>query len=422
MIKNLINHVVSICGSNGVAMRMNRVHGNKRGYLLPMVTIYMIIAMIVGSGIMVLGSMDRIEANNRLHREQAFYLAEAGINYARFQLNADSSWVPSPNPMTINLGAGSFRINETITGDTVVITSTGTVGSTKSVPVQMTLVVDKTIDQYFSTAIFASEFAELKSGRDGFANVYGNVGSNLKVKLEDKDCHIYGNASVANGGVIEQNGGLITGSKIYNAAKRTLAAADVPDELSAMLFTKQNDPKISGSYTLDNNGNMNIADHNTVTFAGGDYKLRDFTLNHDDYLVIAGDARILINHKIVFDNGNLVINPGSTLLLYIGDEGLDLDGDIDAKNTSMLNAGGVPLQLRVYAYGEKKKHIFDNSTVKGLFYAPLRKEQIEIKNHTNFYGAIVCMKFKIEKANVYESLPVTQDVQFISWTKPNWKR
>ena len=66
-----------------------------------MVIIYMIIAMIVGAGIMVLGSLDRIEANKRLHREQAFYLAEAGIDLARFNLQNSGSWQPTPTPLVL---------------------------------------------------------------------------------------------------------------------------------------------------------------------------------------------------------------------------------------------------------------------------------------------------------------------------------
>src|SRR5450759_3493957 len=104
---------------------MNTVYGNKSGYLLPMVIICMIIARTVGLGIRTLGSLDRIEANKRLHREQAFYLAEAGINYARFQLKQNSSWVPPSNP--INLGAGSFQLIQTVNGNTVTDTSIGTV-------------------------------------------------------------------------------------------------------------------------------------------------------------------------------------------------------------------------------------------------------------------------------------------------------
>ena len=73
---------------------MNPVSGNKRGYLLPMVIIYMIIAMIVGLGILTLGSLDRIEANKRLNLEQAFYLAEAGINLAYYRLKENAVGLP----------------------------------------------------------------------------------------------------------------------------------------------------------------------------------------------------------------------------------------------------------------------------------------------------------------------------------------
>ena len=90
---------------------MKHLSGNKRGYLLPMVIIYLIVAMIVGVGILTLGSLDRIEANKRLHREQAFYLAEAGINLARYDLKNS---IPLPtDPQTVNSGTwtGTFVLS-----------------------------------------------------------------------------------------------------------------------------------------------------------------------------------------------------------------------------------------------------------------------------------------------------------------------
>ncbi|MFH2068223.1 MAG: YncE family protein [Candidatus Omnitrophota bacterium] len=106
-----------------------------------MVIIYMIIAMIVGSGILLLGSLDRIEANKRLFREQAFYLAEAGIDYARFK---GSSWDPDPNNQ-FALGTGYFHIDKTGT-DTITFISTGTVNGHPSAAERVQLVISAPSD------------------------------------------------------------------------------------------------------------------------------------------------------------------------------------------------------------------------------------------------------------------------------------
>jgi len=78
---------------------------NNKGYLLPMVLIFIVITLILGMGILYVGGLEQIGAKKRLNREKAFYIAEAGAYRARAYLTQyDVNWIPEDNPVAFGGG------------------------------------------------------------------------------------------------------------------------------------------------------------------------------------------------------------------------------------------------------------------------------------------------------------------------------
>jgi hypothetical protein len=106
-----------------------RPRKRRAGFLLPLVAVYILVAFILSFGILMVGSGDQSAAFRRLRREQAFYLAEAGLQRALAEISRDGldnvSW-----PMAGALAPGGFTVPEPAEEDGIfTLFATGTAGN-----------------------------------------------------------------------------------------------------------------------------------------------------------------------------------------------------------------------------------------------------------------------------------------------------
>jgi len=440
----------------------NPLSGNKKGYLLPMVIIYMVTAMIVGTGIVLLGSLDRIEANKRLHREQAFYLAEAGINLARYDLKNS---IPLPtDPQTVNSGTwtGTFVLSETGT-DTITVTSTGTVkGNTETIRLTVTIVGGGP----FSDGIFGADSLIVKNnsvmdsydsrlGPYGGSNVgsEGDAGSNSYISVSNEGI-INGDASVSAGGNIMVGiQGEITGDTSFSADPKTLPGVIIPNDLYGLNYPVLyptdppgglGDSRIIGSeYTMNSAGEFEVNGHKSVTISGGDFRFKKITVGIGSTLYITnttGNSRFYIQggglHLSNNSQTNLV-GEGVTAEIYVDtsiatlDNSASLNCPIDP--ITNLHIPGDPSHLGIYITSTQTQYIENNAFISAALYAP--RAEVIIKNNGGFFGSVVAKSVVLDQnAKTHYDIALRTNpppgdpgggppiITFVNWTKPDWKK
>ena len=406
---------------------MNLILKNKKGFLFPLVIIYTVIALIVGNGTLLLGSLERISSMKRLHREQAFYLAEAGINWARYQLKKNSSWVPNPNPTTVSLGTGTFQLSESVTGDTVIITSTGTVrGTTETTSMTVTK------DCVFSKGIFCSGGVTLDNNAlvdsyDSRLGPYGgsNVGSEGDV-VSNTQIIVNNNAVVqgdATGGSVSDPMDGVTGTVTQNASNRTLPPVVIPSDLTSLTWPSSG---INGNYTLSPDGTFTA--NGPVTISGGNFRFKNFTVGINAIVDITGTIRFYVENNFSLSNNSRVTLPGGEL--YIG-----TSGQIALANNSIFtNTSGTATAFGIYIASTNPQTFCNNSsTLAAAIYAPLAT--LKISNNAGFFGSVFANQLLTlaENAEMHYDVALrsnnppgapggTDMITFVSWTKPDWKK
>ncbi len=409
---------------------------DKKGFLLPLVIIYTIIAMIVGTGILLLGSLERIEAAKRLHREEAFYLAEAGINYAYYKLKEDASWLPDEGSF-FSLGAGTFQLKAETNGDTVTITSTGMV---KGHQEKVAATFQKGGGGIFASGIFGTtdvivnnnsliDSYDSRLGPYGGSNIgsEGNTSSNLRISVSNNG-KIKGDAAVGTGNpsdIYVGNNGEITGNRIYDASERTLDPVTIPGDLLSLSYPSWGDPRIqpSGSYTLSG-GVLSVSKNKTITISSGSFRFKKISTDNNSTINITGDARLYIEETLTLNN-NVQLNLGSgvSVEMYIGQ-------NISLENNSRMNYPGDPTKLGLYLAGTSSQTFANNSYVSASLYAP--NSTILISNNGGFFGDVVAKKIDLSNnAMLHYDIALRSqrppgdpggeaEFFFLSWRKPRW--
>jgi len=427
--------------------KMEFIIRNKRGYLLPLVIIYMIITMIVGAGILVLGSLDRIEANKRLHREQAFYLAEAGINWAYYRLKNNPAEDLNGSH---NFGDVAFQISETVTRDTIV--STGTVKGVH----ETTAITVTQGSGIFGRGIFGSNTVTLANNAEvdsydsrlgpyGGSNVgsKGNIGSNTNITLGNSST-VMGSVAVSAGGSISpvnagSVGSTVTVSTlplIYDAPLRTLNPVVIPTDLQSLnlpLSSYNSDPRITppGNYTLVN-GALTVNKPVTISsIPNGNFHFSQILLpaNGKSQVNFTGDARIYLEGKLAMSNSSL-INFGGVGILYVG---TPLGQIAMSAGSSLTSTNPVTSAAGIYIASPLDQTFSNNSSALYIaVYAP--SATVYLTNNSQNYGDIVANRvflqpnawihFNIAFRGLFAPGDDTGGgiPNFISWTKPDWKK
>jgi len=261
------------------------------GFALVSAMIFLVVLLIVGASL-VQTSMQELQVASRVRKEtRALNLAEAGVDYAAWQLyNGAGTSLPVTWDRS-DLAGGTFAVTASQYVDaggfavpnTVILESTGT---SQGWPAQVKVVGrfllnPGTLNPVFDHALFSD--AELRVG--GTADVTGAVHANANIKV-DGTATVDGDAS-SSGSIKVTGSATITGSAEEFAPSIPMPAIDLAYYRSIATTVIDGDYHFNGDETLDG-----------VTFVDGDCTI-NATFSGQGIIVCTGDVAI---------NGSALLN------------------------------------------------------------------------------------------------------------------
>nr|MBU1328612.1 pilus assembly PilX N-terminal domain-containing protein [Candidatus Omnitrophota bacterium] len=365
---------------------------NKGISLIAVVIVMMIVAtlaLLVASTI----STGSRSAAIDMQAQRAFYVAEAGIQRALFELSkGGGTWTgwsgtdPKTKQETFT-GCGDYDISiASPIGSTPTITSTGYVPSRTATnhTVRVTyLTVTKTniFGSYaafgggsgggssIGASLIGNSYTDSYDSSIGLYNVNGNIGLNGDIGT---------NADISVGGTANIGGDAITGSSgtfsdqshvsgsIAHDANVTFAPVVVPASLTV----------------LASEGTIS----STVTPITGDHKYVAFTPKNKDTITITGPANIYITGSTsmnVKNGGAITVSSSSTgpVVIYF-------DGDLDIKG-DVNNLTYIPSNLQMYGSNSASQEISitSQSDMYAAVYAP--KGALVFHGQGQLYGSFI---------------------------------
>jgi len=368
---------------------------NKKG--LGIIAAVIILLIIAVMGVVVVSFLNRNTAGtvNYVQSQQAFYLAESGVQKAFLALNRDnwSGWAGTdPKTMQGSLADyGDYDISvASITGDTPRISTWGFVPGRSASGMAVRRVDVKAIKtnlfqayaafaggsgsgngvaiklagNSFTDSYDSSKGAYNTSGSDGQLNkgADGDVGTNTDIAVFGK-AHIYGDASTGAGGIFSDQSA-VTG-KITHEMNIALPEVVVP---SGLLSLPQ-----EGS--VDSSRDIN-----------GNHKFTAINLSGGEVLTVAGPASIyLTGPKSINITGAAAIIVSSS---SIGPVVIYVDGSVYASGQGIVNSGHKPVDFQLYGTsGCKSIDISGQGDFYGLVYAP--QADLKIGGQGELFGSYI---------------------------------
>lgn len=346
---------------------MQRRRQSARGSLL---LVYSTLAsfLIVGGATAAVAFHEHRFSQRGLHQAQAFYLAEAGIDYAMVELRDDSeftgtSYVSVASAANAEQAAGGYEVTvEDLGNDQRQITAVGYYPSNNAQAewyVAQTIEVTVGMEGLFNEAAFAEEeiaikgtadvdsydsslgaYAALVDGKENIGD-NGDIGSNATVDLTGS-AGVRGSISCGKG--LDPNEAIqlgekttVTGKLYAQADTRVLEPVEVPD----------------GATDL---GNLDLQ-KSSVSYSGGVYVCDDLKISGKGELAFTGATTVYVR-------GDL---------------------EISGKGTATANDDPTNLIFKVVEDGDVK--LTGGSEFYGGIYAPL--SSIKLSGNGTLYGAVV---------------------------------
>lgn len=308
------------------------------GVTLVSVMLILLLMTLLGAGLLTSALSENKIIHNLEDQKQALYLAQAGIEYARFELQKDLTW--RTGGMTQLLGRGQFVLNVSEDGEErVKIRSAGTVGRQSK-----TLEVGASYTQAIPLVEQMAEYMVIGGGNLTFSNNTTFYNGNLRSNGD-----ITGISSIVNGEVIAS--GEVSGSVDGTLVSEGEDMFPVPDVDWAAL---ENLALTDGRYltSFDESSLRN----NVVNYINKDVyidkKGLDFVL--DGILVIRGDFIVDTKTEILSNTG---------LMIFV-------DGSVSFENRSEIHAA---------IYATESIHFRNLTYFEGALYTP---GTVSATNHT----------------------------------------
>lgn len=335
---------------------------NNKGISLIAVTIVM---LLVATLVLVIATM--MSTGTRasvvdMQAQQAFYLAQAGMEWYMEQLEGDSDWSSPPAVKTDQVfGAGTFSITYANAAmDSIDVTATGKVTGWDGNDVQR--VITQHVEKSLAGGITFADFAIYYGGGDG--TIASSIAKNQTITGDTfvngdmdigKNCTITGNVS-ATGSITVGSGTNISGSTTEHASAPANQPTLTTTYYDNLISTAAGQPAgnrrfeaetISG--TIYVNGDVEINDYidgSGTIVATGDIDINRYTDIGDDIILIASGSLSMgrdgnVGTAVTFySSSNIDLSQGIVLGSGAGaGEGVVLlsPGDIDlAKNITLV--------------------------------------------------------------------------------------
>jgi len=328
-----------------------------------MVIILMLALTITGLAFLSAGVMENTLVRREVSKNQAFYLAEAGVETAIWQFNCgDSPWLPWPAPWTED-GNGNLTRTETLYD----------LQGSSAGDYEVTVInKDSSNPEIESTGYVPSKGAE------------GKVEKTVRVILEKGHDPMFGYAIASIGGIIIENPGTVITGSCYTIGDITIDMATV-------------DGNAEATGAVINAGTVT----GTITEGADELPFPEFDSSYYQYKansVINGDLIISAQvpypvNGILYVTGNVTIS-NSTL---VGPGSIVAEGKINVQQNSLVGTGlGTGVSL-VSAYESAfegdtaikiEEGIAENPTIVwGALWSP--NGEIKIEKYSKIYGSAV---------------------------------
>ncbi len=344
-----------------------------------------LLAMLTAVGIMSVdrSTLDITLSFNQLSEEQAFYVAEAGLQHGFAELNRDFTW--RAGIVTLPVGDGFYVVTiidsttDTLLADTVILRSRAVVNEAFAA-VEGHIVKSPPIP-IFKYALFAGDSLRMdqNSCTDSYSadsgtyaatvdTLGGDIGSNGFLDLQ-------GGAVV--GGDASTDGETIT----YGGGATVLGTASSSADEFPMDLIPQSEYDWAEANSDAPSG-----------FIGSGYTYNSLT---DDLTLGAGDELTLSSGVYFFNN--ITLDQGSDLKIDSGAQvTIYMTGDFNAGQFTTVNANGNPSDLLIYSTGDYLT--LDQSVeFRAGFYGP--NTTFTISQNTNLYGSIVAGSVNLKQGS-----------------------
>ncbi len=390
-----------------IKKQIDAISGNEKGMVLVTALLLLAALIILGTTAVMQTSTDlRISSNYKTNR-QAFYDADAGVQYVLKSLasdldDSDSTTVDlaaSPIPLNYSTPSGfSFTLPTVLTSlgsDRYSFLVTGHGPNNSEVVIEVVLSLEK--KSAFDYGLFTNGTLDLKSdakiysydSRDtpnpdpttfpgastGEADIGSNTGisSNMATYI-DGDLALGADTSDPPVDAIWTDTGTPT---VTGEAGTTVGHVD-PDPLGANDPTSELYDKFIDIVTTNDNGTagdgsplegataIDLSNGETLTLTAGDYYVTSIILKNGSTLEIdatSGPVNIYLNGIVDAE-----------------------DGELEAKNGSAINNLSQPTDFSIFSNSSQDIVFKHSSDFKGMIYAP--NAHVELKNTAGVYGLI----------------------------------
>lgn len=387
--------------------------------------------LIVGSFFLSSVRFDIENASWQLHRVQAFYLAEAGVNRAIKALGNDLDWTSFNDGSATNnrRGEGDYDWYPLYDGEDVVDVPLGggrytvmlrnlpgdpkrldlkSIGRSKSQTWTIQLRLGAHDRGPFEFAAFGGsglsvsgsvETDSYNSALGGYGDQtpgqQGNIGSNRDISINGS-AYIRGDATPGPGCSVTITGSaVVTGSTEPAPEEFTLKGLDIE-------FSSDEDLRKSGS--------------SQVTLWDGIYYFDEIRLTGSSELRIEGEVTIYCNSFDQTGSAKLIIEPSASLKVFCR-------GDFKLAGGGLINYAGRPQDFQLYSTGDEVK-LTGGSQFYGAIYAPYA--EADLTGNHEFYGSIIVggtvhstgsSRYHYDEAlkDLVQFVIIKRNVQTISW-------
>ena len=390
-----------------IKKQFDAISDNERGVVLVTVLLLTAALIILGTtGVMQTSTDLKISSNYRTS-SQAFYDADAGVQYVLKKLandldDSDSSTVDlTADPISLSYSTPtgfSFTLPTALTSEgndqySFQVTGHGPNNSETAIEV----LISAEPKSAFEYGLFADGLLDLKASarvysydsRDtpdpypatfpGASTGEADIGSNTKV-ITKMDTYVDGDLAL---GADDSDSPVDatwsdTGTPTINGEAGTTVGHVDPDPLGANVVGSElynkfidivttNDNGVAGdSSPLEGATAINLGNGGTLTLTAGDYYITSIILKNGSTLEIDATA-----------------GPVNIYLYGIIDAE---DGELEAKNGSAINNLSQPTDFSIFSNSSQDITFKHSSDFKGLVYAP--NAHVELKNTAGVYGLI----------------------------------
>lgn len=341
--------------------------GNNRGAALVYLIGVILVMSILGAAMLNLSTTSVVGQVSANHTERAYFIAEAGINYALPLIKADieSDAVFNDDDGLHNQtfvldedgiedGQFTIRIDDSDSQKTIIMV-TGTIDTNVSAPASasQTLILDKVITEAENGLVDSPIFSDGKM----------EIGEN---------CVITGDIGTNGAEIIKKDGVQIINGSEETHADKTLSSID---------------------FTCSGCTDEHAISDEALWSSDDILKYNKLEINEKAKITISGDVVLKIKEDfIVKEKVDFTLLEGASLTVY-ADKKVEFGEKVEVRFDS-----GSPTSQSFVIYGTRNADsiiLKEKTDFTGVIYAP--DAVIEIKEKTDFTGAMVGQEVKIEK-------------------------